>query len=155
MYVARFCSLCFICFSNVCCKCVYGCCIPFTHILQVFYLDAAYILQCFSSIFQVLFASVSEAHFKCFIYLQTYVANVSFWYFKSRSGVTYGDVCGKREGARAVAARSLAGRGDVQVARETSGDTLVESAGASECGARETECSLGVRMQGSVRTSGH
>jgi hypothetical protein len=43
------------------------------------------------------------------------------------------------------------GAGDVQVARETFGDTLVESADASKCGARETECSLGVRMRGSVQ----
>jgi hypothetical protein len=60
----------FIFFSNVCCKCVYfECCICFMLMLQVFYLD---VYICFLQWFQVflgVFASVSDACFKCFIYL--------------------------------------------------------------------------------------
>ena len=55
------------------------------HILQVFYLDVAYVLQWFQ-VFHVFFASVSDT---CFICLQTYVANVSSGYFKSRTGVAH------------------------------------------------------------------
>ena len=46
--------------------------------LQVFYLDVAYV-----------FASVSDTYFKCFIYLQTYVASVASECFKSISGVAH------------------------------------------------------------------
>jgi hypothetical protein len=49
--------------------------------LQVFYLDVAYVLQWFSS--------VSDVYFKCFIFLRTYVANVSSECFESRSGVAH------------------------------------------------------------------
>jgi hypothetical protein len=62
--------------------CLFGCCICCTHMLQLFYLDIAYGLQRFSSVF----ASVLDACFKCSIYFQTYVTSVA-WYFKSRSGV--------------------------------------------------------------------
>jgi hypothetical protein len=47
------------------------------------YLDVAYVLQWFSSVF----ASVSDACFKCFISLQMYIACVAFGCFKSRSGI--------------------------------------------------------------------
>jgi hypothetical protein len=57
--------------------CLSGCCIRFTYMLQVFYLDVAYVLQCFFKCFLGVFASVSEAYFECFICLQTYVANVA------------------------------------------------------------------------------
>jgi hypothetical protein len=40
----------------------------------------------FSSVFQMFFASVSDACFNCFICLQTYVTNVSSRCFKTRSG---------------------------------------------------------------------
>jgi hypothetical protein len=53
-----------------------GCCIYFTHMSQAFYLDVAYVLQLFSSVFSGVFASVSYACFKCCIRLQTYVASV-------------------------------------------------------------------------------
>ena len=43
--------------------CLFGCCICFIHMLQVFYLDVAYVLQCFSGGF----ASVSDTCLKCFI----------------------------------------------------------------------------------------
>jgi hypothetical protein len=47
-YVASFCSQCvssvFQMYVQVC---LFGCCICFTHILQVFYLDVTYVLQWF------------------------------------------------------------------------------------------------------------
>jgi hypothetical protein len=60
---------------------LFGCCICFTHMLQLFYLDVAYVLQWFSGVF----ASVSDTCFKCFICLQTYVTSVVSGCFKSRS----------------------------------------------------------------------
>jgi hypothetical protein len=57
-------------FFNVCCKCVYlDVVYVFTHMLQVFYLDITYILQCFKC-FSGFFASDSDACFKCFIVLR-------------------------------------------------------------------------------------
>jgi len=53
--------------------------------LQVFYLDVAYVCNCFQVSLGV-FASVSDSCFKYFIYLQTYVASVAFRCFKSKSG---------------------------------------------------------------------
>jgi hypothetical protein len=86
--------------------CLFGCCICCTHMLQVLYLDVAHVLQCFFKCFSCVFASVSnayfrcmfqvfqiyvsrvlDAYFKCFICLQTYVANVASRCFKSRSGI--------------------------------------------------------------------
>jgi hypothetical protein len=82
-YVTSFYSQCLICvFSRHMLQvCLFGCCICFTHMLQVFYLDVAYVLQWFSYVL----ASVSDACFKCFICLQTYVAIVVSRCFKSRS----------------------------------------------------------------------
>jgi hypothetical protein len=57
------------------------CWICFTPMLQVFYLDVAYVLQWFGV--SCVFWSVSDAYFKYFICLQTYVANVSSGCFKS------------------------------------------------------------------------
>jgi hypothetical protein len=45
------------------------------------------VLKLFSSVFSGVFANVSDACFKCFICLQTYVASVVSRYFKSRLGV--------------------------------------------------------------------
>ena len=42
-YVANVCSQCFICFSNVCCKCVYLDVAYVSHIASV-YLDVEYVL---------------------------------------------------------------------------------------------------------------
>jgi hypothetical protein len=67
--------------------CLSGSCICFTHMLQMFYLDVAYVwkgFKCFSGVF----ACASDACFKCFICLQTYVASVACRRFKSRSRVT-------------------------------------------------------------------
>jgi hypothetical protein len=61
--------------------CLSGCCICFIHTLHMFYLDVVY--GCNG--FQVLdvFSSGLEACFKCFIYLQTYIATVVFVCYKS------------------------------------------------------------------------
>jgi hypothetical protein len=65
--------------AHVCCKCLFpmfhlfffrrmlqmclsGCCICFTYILQVFYLDVAYVCNCLSCVF----ACVSGAYYECF-----------------------------------------------------------------------------------------
>jgi hypothetical protein len=75
-------------FSDICCNSVLpGCWLRFIHMLQVFYLDIAYVLQWFFSCFLVFFSSVSEACFKCFMCLQTYVASVASRCFKSKSDV--------------------------------------------------------------------
>jgi hypothetical protein len=82
MYVANFGFQCFIYFSR--------------RMLQACYFDNAYVSHicckcflccvCFTMVFKC-FLSVSDASFKCFIYLQTYVASVASGCFKSRSGV--------------------------------------------------------------------
>jgi hypothetical protein len=54
---------------------LFGCCISFEMAFQIF-----------SSVF----ISVSDVCFKCFIHLQTYVINVLFGCFKSKSGVAAG-----------------------------------------------------------------
>jgi hypothetical protein len=48
--------------------CLSGCYICFTYMLQMFYLDVAYVCNGFQ-VFFMCFASVSDACFKCFIYL--------------------------------------------------------------------------------------
>ena len=83
------CSQCFICFLDVCCKCVYLDIAYVSHIcLQVFYLDVAYVCNGFQTFLGV-FSCVSQACFKYFIYLQTYVASVASECFKSISGVAH------------------------------------------------------------------
>jgi hypothetical protein len=61
------------------------------HVASVFILGVAiWILHMycngFSSIFSDIFANILDACFKCFICLQTYVANISSGSFKNRSG---------------------------------------------------------------------
>jgi hypothetical protein len=53
------------------------------HMLQVFYLHVAYICNDFQ-VFLGVFGNVSNACFKCFIYLLLYVANVVSECFKNR-----------------------------------------------------------------------
>jgi hypothetical protein len=75
-------------FPDVYCKCVYldiayvshMWCKYFIWILRMFYM----VFKCFSGVF----ASVSDAYFKCFICLQTYVASVASGCFRTKSGVT-------------------------------------------------------------------
>jgi hypothetical protein len=74
-----------LCFSYVCCKCVY-------HMFHAFVANVFWMLHtCYKGfqVFHVFFASVSDVYFKCFICLQTHVVNVSSRYFKSRSGVAH------------------------------------------------------------------
>ena len=73
-------------FSDVCSNHVYLGVVYVSHICcMCFILDVAYVLQWFSSVSCVL--SVSDACFKRFICLHTYVASVVSGCFKSRSGV--------------------------------------------------------------------
>jgi hypothetical protein len=74
-------------FSDVCCKCIYLDVAYVSHICcKCFTLHVAYV----NNGFQVFFASVSDACFKYFICLQTYVISVASRCFKYRSGVTHG-----------------------------------------------------------------
>ena len=56
--------------------------------LQVFHLDAVYVCNGFQ-MFSDVFASVSDACFKSFIYLLLYVATVASGCFKNKSGVAH------------------------------------------------------------------
>jgi hypothetical protein len=77
-------------FLDVCYKCVYLDVAYGSHICVASVLSGCYVcLQWFSSVFQVLFASVSEACFKCFICLQTNVVYISSGRFKNRLGVAH------------------------------------------------------------------
>ena len=51
-------------------------CYVFTHIMQVFYLDVAYVYNGFKC-FSCVFAGVSDTCLKCFICFQTYIAIVA------------------------------------------------------------------------------
>ena len=65
-----------------------GCCICFTHMLQVFYLDVAYVFQWFQ-VFSGVFASVSDTCFKCF---SCFGGMFQVWLIgccKNRSGFAY------------------------------------------------------------------
>jgi hypothetical protein len=82
--------------SEVCFICVFRThvAIVFIWMLHIFHAYMACVLfgccvwlQWFTGVFHVCFSSVSEAYFKCFNCLQTYVATVVFGCFKSRSGV--------------------------------------------------------------------
>jgi hypothetical protein len=57
-----------------------------TYTLHAFYMDVMYGCNGFQ-LFSGVFLSVSEACFKYFLYLQTYITTVVFGCFKSRSGV--------------------------------------------------------------------
>jgi hypothetical protein len=87
-YVVSYCSQCFICFHTyVASVCIY--------MLHMFHTYVTSVLSrycvCFTMVlrrFSGVFASVSDACFKCFICLQImYVASVASGCFKSRSGV--------------------------------------------------------------------
>jgi hypothetical protein len=96
-YVASVCFQCLICvFGRTLQVCLSRCCICFAHMCKG---DVAYVCNRFQENFQVFFASVLEACFKCFICLQTYVASVAFGYFKSRLSVAYLMHMGSRRGA--------------------------------------------------------
>jgi hypothetical protein len=71
----------------------------------------AVVFKCFSGVF----ASVSDACFKCLIYLLLYVATVASGYFKSRSGVAHRIRVGSGGGEDDVRGSV----GDVRVAQAT------------------------------------
>jgi len=83
----------------------------------VFHLDVAYVCNGFQ-MFSDVFASVSDACFKSFIYLLLYVATVAFGCFKSRSGVAHGMcvgsswLCERCPGQRGPAVGTLACKPD-------------------------------------------
>jgi hypothetical protein len=70
--------------------CLSGCCKYFTHMLQVFYLDAVYVCNVF------------QVFFRCFIQMFhlsfSYVASVAFGCFKNRSGIAHEMRVGSRRG---------------------------------------------------------
>jgi hypothetical protein len=92
-------------FSSGCCKSRSGCCVHmhvattcfkcfrcFIHMLQVFHLDVAYVLQWLHTYFLSFFwcfASVSDVCRKCFSCFRTYVASVSSTSYKSKLGVIH------------------------------------------------------------------
>jgi hypothetical protein len=96
-------------FLSGCCKSRSGCCVHmhvattcfkcfscFIHMLQVFHLDVAYVLQWLHTYFLSFFwcfASVSDVCRKCFSCFRTYVASVSSKGYKSKLGVVH-DVIG-------------------------------------------------------------
>jgi hypothetical protein len=75
----------FICvFSNTCCNCVYlDVAYVYTYVACVFIRMLSIIAMIFKCVSGV-YSSVSETCFKCFIFLQTYVAIVASRCFKSR-----------------------------------------------------------------------
>jgi hypothetical protein len=87
--------------ASVCFKCfiyffrsmlqvfLFKCYICFTHIFVGVFVGTLHMCcNVFSSVFDV-FASVLDACIKCLIFLQMYVAKVSFGCFKTRSGVVH------------------------------------------------------------------
>jgi hypothetical protein len=90
-HVASVCFKCFICFLEACCK--LGVVIWMLHMF----------CNDFLNVFSNVFANVSNACFKCFICLQTYVANVSYGCFKSRSRCY--TCCNGADGWRTTACR--------------------------------------------------
>jgi hypothetical protein len=116
-------------FLHICCKC-------FTWMLRIF----AMVFKCFSCGF----ASVSDACFKCFMGIQTYVSNVASICFKSRSG--YCTCCNGTHLSQpqaAAAGASSSGR------RRRRGRELFPawSSGAGPPWARKTQARRGVLVQ--------
>jgi hypothetical protein len=88
-YVARVYSKCFICcFRRKLQVCLFGCCICFTHMLQIFYLDVVYVCNGFQ-VFSRCFCKCFRCMLQVFQLFRTYVTSVSSVYCKSRSGVTH------------------------------------------------------------------
>jgi hypothetical protein len=94
------------------------------------------VFKCFSGVF----ASVSDACFKCLIYLLLYVVTVASGYFKSRSGVAHGIRVGsgRRRGRRSgQRGRRPGGAGHIEGALSHEPDAL---------------CARLLPLRGSVRT---
>jgi hypothetical protein len=111
-----------------------ACCIYFTHMLLVFYLDVAYGCNGFQAFLGV-FASISYACSKCL-----YVASVASRCFKNKLDVAHGMRVGSGRG-RAWTHEMQARAGDVRVARPP-------------LGCAEQGCRLRLQPRASVRTSG-
>ena len=106
---------------------------------------------CFYNDFQMfsdVFANVLDACFKCFICLQTYIANVSSGYFKSKSDVAAGDP----PVAVGIRAGEVEGAHDLRVGSGGAGD--VQTGMSPHVGAQNGVQRAGIRMHVSVRTSG-
>jgi hypothetical protein len=123
-YVASICPLCFIYFfKHMLQVCLSRCCICFTHMLQVFYLDVM-ILNCFCKCFRCMF----QVFYLSFLY----IVSVASKCFKSRSGVAHGmhvgsgrgreqSPCGRRSGS--VGPRASAG--DAGAVEQSPGDAAL------------------------------
>jgi hypothetical protein len=98
-YVPNVRSKCFICFfRHMLQVCLSGCCICFTHMLQVFYLDVAYVCNGFQALLGV-FASVFTRMLQMFQLFRTYMTSVASECCKTRSCVAYvviGSTCRSR-----------------------------------------------------------
>ena len=116
-YVASVCSECFICFSNVCYKSVYldvvyvshKRCKCFMWMLHMFFNGFLSVFSCVLQVFQSHILSVSNACFKCFIYLHTYICCKCF---QNRSSVAVGDApaaAGSEQGKQRGRERSPCG----------------------------------------------
>jgi hypothetical protein len=66
--------------------CLSGCCICFTRILQVFYLDVSYVCNIFQVFFHV-FLQVFQTHVSSVLSVFLHVASIASRCFKSRSDV--------------------------------------------------------------------
>jgi hypothetical protein len=74
--------------------CLSGCCICFTHMLQVYYLDVAYVCNVFQVFFQVFQMHVSSVSSDFFVRYKCLHLDV----LKSRSGVAHEMHMGNRRG---------------------------------------------------------
>jgi hypothetical protein len=102
--------------------------------LQVSYLDVAYVLQYFFKCFSGAFACVSEACFKCFICFQTYVANMHLDVSKINRvlhmGTHVGSGRGQVRSPHVVWQRGQRPGSAVDVRRHTGGDVLTRASAA-------------------------
>ena len=94
-YVASFYSKCFICFFGVCCKCV---CLDVAYVFEICFISVlSRCCLCFCNgfnCFSCVFASFSDACFKYFIWLQTYVLHLNVL-FQMHVFASFSDACFK------------------------------------------------------------
>ena len=84
-YVASFCSLSSIFSRCMLQVCLFGCCICFTHMLQVFYLDVAYVLQWFLSVFRY-FCKCFRCLFQVFYMRSDVCCQCCIWMLQKQIG---------------------------------------------------------------------
>jgi hypothetical protein len=88
-YVTSVYSKCFICFFKRKLQvCLSGCCIYFTHMLQVFYLDVTYACNGFQ-VFFMCFCKYFKRMLQVFQLLRMYIVNISFGCCKNRSNIAH------------------------------------------------------------------